>query len=498
VVLTHGGTSTGTFTGPGSLQLGGLGGTHTLSSGSQIILRDVVLANGTTHLHGLYNLTGTTTVSSGTHTYHEDAHVSGIGQTFTLANGTVTIQTGTPLGMKVFNQSGGTFTVAGGKNVSITSYSLSSGILSGDGNVTVSGMFVWTGGTMENAGITHSSGEMQITGSGTKWLNDSRTLRNGGDGIFSGTGQIRTNGLSTFETLSGAMFDAQGDVKFDQVGQQYIHFNNAGTFVKSAGSGTTTMEVDFNNTGTLEVRTGTLLFTRSFIQTAGTTALLGGNLRTTQILDIQGGTLSGSGTITGDVSNGGQISPGLSVGILTIGGDYTQTAMGELQIDIGGLSPSADFDRLSITGTATLAGALQVSLINGFLPLLGNTFQIVSYAFNDGNFDTTNYPSLGDLGWSISYGSTATVLSVVSGQVVEPGDVNCDGSITPGDALCAFWRSILGSFQEECLCETSEQAAEVNGDGAITPGDALCIFWRAILGDWTEECRQPAVPVSAE
>lgn len=71
----------------------------------------------------------------------------------------------------------------------------------------------------------------------------------------------------------------------------------------------------------------------------------------------------------------------------------------------------------------------------------------------------------------------------------ERGDVNCDMTLTPGDALCAFWRSILGSFQEECECECSELAADINCDGAITPGDALCIFWRSILGEWQEECQ---------
>ena len=75
------------------------------------------------------------------------------------------------------------------------------------------------------------------------------------------------------------------------------------------------------------------------------------------------------------------------------------------------------------------------------------------------------------------------------------GDVNCDSSITPGDALCAFWRSILGSFQEECACDCSEEAAEVNCDGTITPGDALCIFWRSVLGDWTEECQCPPAKI---
>jgi hypothetical protein len=74
-------------------------------------------------------------------------------------------------------------------------------------------------------------------------------------------------------------------------------------------------------------------------------------------------------------------------------------------------------------------------------------------------------------------------------RTVIKGDVNCDGNITPGDALCTFWRAILGQFQEECECDGSEQAAEVNCDGNITPGDALCIFWRAITGDWPQECQ---------
>ncbi|UCE19884.1 MAG: T9SS type A sorting domain-containing protein [Gemmatimonadota bacterium] len=72
--------------------------------------------------------------------------------------------------------------------------------------------------------------------------------------------------------------------------------------------------------------------------------------------------------------------------------------------------------------------------------------------------------------------------------ICERGDVNCDGAITMSDALCAYWRFALGSFQPECGCECSEESAEVTCDGFITPGDALCIFWRSILGDWTGEC----------
>ena len=70
----------------------------------------------------------------------------------------------------------------------------------------------------------------------------------------------------------------------------------------------------------------------------------------------------------------------------------------------------------------------------------------------------------------------------------ERGDVNFDEDITPGDALCAFWRSIERVFREECMNECAEDASDVNCDNDVTPGDALCIFWRSIEGTWREEC----------
>ncbi|MFQ6091189.1 MAG: hypothetical protein ACE5OR_00650, partial [bacterium] len=96
------------------------------------------------------------------------------------------------------------------------------------------------------------------------------------------------------------------------------------------------------------------------------------------------------------------------------------------------------------------------------------------------------------VGWGALYMyhfvATRGIVSVapVSEDTTRPelcGDVNCDGQITPGDALCAFWRYILGHFQSECECEYSEMTAGINCDGQITPGDALCIVWRYILGD---------------
>ncbi len=89
----------------------------------------------------------------------------------------------------------------------------------------------------------------------------------------------------------------------------------------------------------------------------------------------------GTGTINANVVNGGTINPGLSPGIITINGNYTQ-GDGALNIEIGGTTVGTQYDQLNVMGTVTLAGALGVDLINAFVPVQPQTFTIIN---NDGN-----------------------------------------------------------------------------------------------------------------
>ncbi len=115
-------------------------------------------------------------------------------------------------------------------------------------------------------------------------------------------------------------------------------------------------------------------------------------------MSIDGGALSGTGTINANVSNGGQVIPGGTgaAGTLTINGSYTQTATGALDIDIGGTTAGSQYDQLAVSGTATLGGTVNVSLINGFQPALGNTFQPLTFASSIGNFGFYNGIVLGN------------------------------------------------------------------------------------------------------
>ncbi len=155
----------------------------------------------------------------------------------------------------------------------------------------------------------------------------------------------------------------------------------------------------FTNAGAVTVHAGGLLQVSSaYLQTAGATTLLGAGLSADQGVDIEGGLLEGSGTIQADVVNAGQIDvggPG-SAGLLVIDGDYTQTADGILNLELGGPQPGVQSDQLAVTGTATLDGALNIDLLDGFFTSEGDGFQVLTFAARTGDFATINVPDLGD------------------------------------------------------------------------------------------------------
>src|SRR6185503_9030792 len=95
-------------------------------------------------------------------------------------------------------------------------------------------------------------------------------------------------------------------------------------------------------------------FNQNYVQTSGTTDLQGGSLAPagSGIVDIPGGTLGGDGTILANVTSSGRVAPGHSAATLNIQGNYTQTAAGDLRIELGGITPGTQFDVLTITGSA--------------------------------------------------------------------------------------------------------------------------------------------------
>jgi hypothetical protein len=103
------------------------------------------------------------------------------------------------------------------------------------------------------------------------------------------------------------------------------------------------------------------------------------------IVDVNGGKLKGHGTVGQLFLYDGSIDPGDSPGILNTG-DLTFQS-GALDEELGGTG-SGQFDQLNVTGTVDLGTntVLNVSLVNSFKPVAGNSFIIVR---NDGTDPVT-------------------------------------------------------------------------------------------------------------
>ena len=84
----------------------------------------------------------------------------------------------------------------------------------------------------------------------------------------------------------------------------------------------------------------------SFTQSGGTTTVAGS--LAADPATIQGGVLTGTGTVFGSVVNSGIVFPGsgAGTGILSIDGNYAQTSAGFLQIELGGTTAGTEYNQL--------------------------------------------------------------------------------------------------------------------------------------------------------
>jgi fibronectin-binding autotransporter adhesin len=122
------------------------------------------------------------------------------------------------------------------------------------------------------------------------------------------------------------------------------------------------------NAGTLTVGAGSSFQSSgNYAQSAGSTLVDGSLTATAGQVVLNGGGLSGAGTIAPALNNAaGTVAPGSSPGILTVNGSYTQGKSATLRLELNGLTLGSQYDRLAVTGAATLAGTLQLQ--TGFAP----------------------------------------------------------------------------------------------------------------------------------
>ncbi len=147
-----------------------------------------------------------------------------------------------------------------------------------------------------------------------------------------------------------------------------------------------------------------------------------------------GGTISGDGTVGGNLSNHAVLAPGNSPGILSVDGNYTQSAGGTLEIELasnGGVA-GTDHDRLAVTLAASLDGTLDLQLDGGYTPTIGDSFVgIVTAGALSGKFATaSNVVIDGRRGVAVTYtGTTVDAQVGLRGNTdIASGDIDVDTS----------------------------------------------------------------------
>jgi T5SS/PEP-CTERM-associated repeat protein len=265
-------------------------------------------------------------------------------------------------------------------------------------------------GTLNVGGAFNLSGALHVGEFGTGTMNVT-----GGGTVASANGFIGVNaGSSGQVTVSGANST----------------WANSNSLTVGGGSGTllTNARLDVNDGGVVSV-TGVLQVNYT-------------------------GRLAGNALVQGNVENFGRVAPGTSVGTLHINGNYGQpSSSGELQIE---LAAANSFDKLDIDGNLTLGdgnftlgGNLNVSLLGGYSPEAGASFDILDWTgTRNGTFRIVQLPPLsGRVKWNTSQLYTSGVLSVVP-AVFQAGEFITYGQDDWGLQNTAASQLLLNHFFE--------------------------------------------------
>jgi hypothetical protein len=220
-------------------------------------------------------------------------------------------------------------------------------------------------------------------------------------------GVLLLEGMADFATI-GSVNNAGG-----------IMVNNGALLSVGAAHAPTTAIPGVLNSGTVLIAHGGTLATPSgYSQTAGQTTVDGLLLVAGRpSILFSGGTVYGNdGTIQGNTVSNAAFNIGdgpMTIGEMMITGNYTQGGNSSLYVDIASLS---QYDRLNISGHASLAGTLYVDLLNGYVPQIGNMFDVVNYSSASGTFSMViGLPINNQEHFVLEYNSTNLTLDVVSG-----------------------------------------------------------------------------------
>lgn len=353
-----------------------------------------------------------------------------------------------------------------------------SGSISGIGALRIVGQFDWTSGIIRNT--TQSIPDIIVTESGRVVLGGSTSQLQRRRLVNNGTLSFATQG--GMNLINGATIDNRGLMEF--TANSFSMFasapdnalQNSGT-IRAIRVGGQSINADINvvstNTGSIVgVASGdgvsvNLNFRRGLTQDAGEISL-NHSMMIVSPLIMNGGTLTGDGTVRGEFTQyGGIVKPGLEIGTLTITSRYVQNA-GRLQIQVAGTAAN-QHDVLTAIN-AELHGVLEVLFEEDYQPQVGDSFTVLECPQGiTGQFSAVEGPANAALRVEyVTQQQTPHVVVTIDRLI---GDVNCDGAVNNFD-IDAFILALsdpdaFGNAYPDCNIDS----ADANRDGAINNFD---------------------------
>ncbi|MGG7643711.1 autotransporter domain-containing protein [Rhodovulum sp. YNF3179] len=350
---------TGDFRGPLEIDVQGAGGlldlTGVISDNPDGTLAEVKkLGPGTLILTGTNTYTGGTEISAGTLQVGDGGNSGSI--TGDIANE----------GTLVFNRSrlltyGGEISGSGGVEQA------------GTGVTVLTGANSYTGGTLISDGTLQIGVGGSIVGDVTN--NSLLTFNQGANSTFggdiSGTGTVRKVNptilfLTGTNTYTGGTEIRDGTVQIAGGGSIVGDVSNNGLLTFNQAKDSTFSGIISGTGGVKKVGANTLTLTGDSSGFAGTTTVDGGTLAIQNKLGgdvsvMPGGTLAGNGSV-GGLDASGTISPGTSIGTLTVNGDAAFRAGSTLLAEV---DPAAvqNADRLAVNGDVTGIDDLTIEVV---------------------------------------------------------------------------------------------------------------------------------------
>jgi hypothetical protein len=241
-------------------------------------------------------------------------------------------------------------------------------------NFTGSGNVNWNSGTLNGGGVLTNQSTLNLITTNNKSIIEDTTLNNSGTINIVDAGDLFITQGIVNNQVSGVIDLQVNNGHITMSGGTSNILNNAGLIKRTTTTGTVRIDVELNNSGTIEVETGELEIANSLPFTNEVNGIIKG----VGIFDLP---------LVANYTNDGIFAPGLSPGTLTVQGDYQSTTNSVLDIELNGLIQDTEYDLLAIQGNASFNGDILITL--GFDADVNDEFII---ATTTGTISNCNLP----------------------------------------------------------------------------------------------------------